>query len=209
MSDLVDKRVVVDPNRIALLFHSTAGSAGPRIDALKSLGIESYSPRGRQFFNQEEVMTAVGCLLQITDFLNFEEGVDPENDADLQTYCGSCVAIAWRLKSTELRRCLKREKEVVERLSDSLKKGIVDIYYKVLGQAPFVTWLESEEKGRNLAMLSTLLTAFQEYYHVPIIHARGKRALRLRLFNSFFYVLSGSGLNQYEDPRDVLPKGKV
>jgi DNA helicase-2/ATP-dependent DNA helicase PcrA len=206
---LIDKKVVVDPNQIALLFHSVAGSAGPYIDALRSLGIESYSPRGRQFFNQEEVMAAMGCLLQVTDFLSCEEVVDPENNADLEIYYRNCVATAQKLKSAELRRYLKCEKDVVERLSDSLKKGIVDIYYEVLGQHPFVTWLEKEEKGRNLAMLSTLLTAFQEYYHAPIIHARGKRALRLRLFNSFFYVLRGSGLNQYEDPRDVFPKGKV
>src|SRR5205814_2593750 len=74
---------------------------------------------------------------------------------------------------------------------------------------PFATFLENENRARNLAIFSQLLNAFQQYYHYAVITYRNREPLRFHLFNSFFRLLHEGGINEYEDPEQPLPKGYV
>lgn len=90
-----------------------------------------------------------------------------------------------------------------------MKKGIVDVFYELLANYPFQKWMEDPIQGRNMAIFSSLLTKFQEYYHLPVITVQKWKALKGYLFNSFLYSMREIGLDEYEDPYDVFPPGYV
>ncbi len=68
---------------------------------------------------------------------------------------------------------------------------------------------EEEIEARSLAMMSDYLTKFQEYYRLPVITGRNTDRIRKYLFNSYLYALSRHGLNEYENPYDIFPRGYV
>ena len=69
--------------------------------------------------------------------------------------------------------------------------------------------MKNENRARNLAILSQLLNAFQNYYHYNIVTFRNREFLRFHLFNSFLRLLHEGGINEYEDPEQPFPKGHV
>jgi DNA helicase II / ATP-dependent DNA helicase PcrA len=101
------------------------------------------------------------------------------------------------------------------RLINGLKPGesldfrIADFLYRLLALEPFHAILKDENRARSLAVFSQLLNAFQSYYHYKIITHSNREWMRRHLFNSFFRLLHESGLNDYEDPDQPLPKGHV
>ncbi len=70
---------------------------------------------------------------------------------------------------------------------------------------PFRSAIRDENRARNLAILSQLLNAFQNYYHYTVVTHRNREWLRRHLFNSFFRLLHESGLNDFEDPDQSVP----
>ena len=94
-------------------------------------------------------------------------------------------------------------------LKDSLKKGVVDLFYEILAHKPFSELKDEPVTARNLAIFSDLLTKFQDYYHAPVVRGDNMEKIRNRLFNSFLYAMKENGLDEYEDPRDIFPSGYV
>jgi DNA helicase II / ATP-dependent DNA helicase PcrA len=47
------------------------------------------------------------------------------------------------------------------------------------------------------------------YYHYTVVTYRNRVALRFHLFNSFLRLLHEGGINEYEDPEQLFPKGHV
>lgn len=93
--------------------------------------------------------------------------------------------------------------------SQTLEIGLVDIFYKILSFEPFLQYLEDDVAARNLAIFSRLLALFQQYYHHYVITAKSKQAVKYRFFNSYMRFLLLNGLNEYEDPYDIFPSGRV
>jgi len=68
---------------------------------------------------------------------------------------------------------------------------------------------KNENRVRNLAIFSQLLSIFQNYYHFTVITERNREYIRLQFFNSFLRLLYMGGINEYEDPDQPIPKGYV
>jgi DNA helicase-2/ATP-dependent DNA helicase PcrA len=202
---LVDKKVVADPNQIAILMKSVSYDGHDIIEALKAKGVKYYATRARNFFNLSEVQAMTGLLLSITEYLT--KG-SLWND-DLTHYYSQCEDELSKVASPELKKFTDQTKKEFANLRDSMKKGIADIFYEALAYEPFRTWLEEPASARTLSIYSDLLTKFQEYYHMRVINGKNTEWHRNLLFNSFLYSLRNLGLDEYEDPNDVFPPGYV
>ena len=202
---LVDGKVVSDPNQIAILMKSVAYDGRDITTALKAKKIMYYATRARNYFNLPEVQAMTGLLLTITEYL--KKG-SLWND-DLTDYYESCKDEFERTSSPGLRKFAAEVRKEFASLKESMKKGIVDLFYEALAYEPFSTWLEEPASAHTLSIYSDLLTKFQEYYHLRVIRGANTEWHRNLLFNSFLYSLRNLGLDEYEDPNDVFPPGYV
>jgi DNA helicase-2/ATP-dependent DNA helicase PcrA len=208
---MLEAGVIEDLNQVAILLRSVAFDGKEIMDALGKEGVKYYATRARGFFRLPEVKAIVGALLSISGFMEGDGSWNP----DLNKYYDDCLAFfnalanARALSPRELKTFVTRTRERIESLQDSLKAGIVDLFYELLAFNPFQRWKEDPLKGRNLAILSSLLTKFQEYYHLPVITEQNWKRLRNYLFNSFLYSMRQIGLDEYEDPYDIFPSGYV
>lgn len=206
IKNIEKNKVVEDLNQVAILLHSVAGDGPAYFTAFKEAGIKYYAPRARAYFELEEVKAILGALLYVTDFV---EQKGASWNPELEKYYRDCLAVLGKVKTKELKSCLDGIKKELSELKDSLKKGIVDLLYEIIGNPPMLSWIDDPAKARNLAILSDLLTKYQQYYRLPVIRADNMDRLRAMLFNSFFYAIRNAGLDEYEDPYNIFPSGHI
>lgn len=197
--------VIDDYNQVAVLFRSVAYDAGGVMDALKDEGIKYYATHAKGFFDLDEVKMLIGVLLNLTKHALVEENWNEQ----IIKYYRNCREVLQNLSNPELDGFMLKTQNEIENLKGSLRKGIVDLFYETLAYEPFSSWIEDPVKGRNIAILSTVLTEFQEYYHLQVINSENRFSLDRMLFNSFFYAMHQMKLDEFEDPFDVFPRGYV
>ncbi|APF17519.1 UvrD/REP helicase [Caldithrix abyssi DSM 13497] len=204
---LKKQKIIQDYSDVALLLHSVKlDYSEPFIQALQEKNIPAFCPRARAYFENEEVKMALACYLIITGYL--EEDIKQSRHAD---YFNEALKLLGPFVDTPLAAYLQRMATEIQQLSgnETIDENVMDFLYQLFAYEPFYSYLKDENKARNLSIFSSLLNAFQTYYHLPIITAKNKQALKYRLFNSFFNLLLETGLNEYEDQNDPIPKGYV
>ena len=212
---LKKSQIVEDVNSIALLLHSVrAEHSGPYVEALEAKGIAAFCPRARAYFEAEEVRAMVGALALILGY--FEEGqgdLGNRSVRELAEYVNGCIQdLARDYPSPHpLALLIQGHKRAVDSLrkDEALDLRLADLFYDLLAAEPFTGYLRDENRARRLAILSTLLSVFQSYYHFTVITYANRVALRLRFFNSFLRLLHEGGINDYEDPEQPFPQGYV
>ncbi|MFQ5453804.1 MAG: PD-(D/E)XK nuclease family protein, partial [Candidatus Zixiibacteriota bacterium] len=196
-----------DYSDVALLLHSVKLKySGPFIEALQKKNIPVFCPRARAFFENEEIKMSLACYMIITGYLNSDINQSRHTD-----YLNESLKLLGPFVNSPLAVYLERMAKKIQQLSDkaTLDENVMDFLYQLFAYEPFQSYLKDENKSRNLSIFSTLLSAFQTYYHLPIISAKNREALKYRLFNSFFNLLLNTGLNEYENQDDPIPKGYV
>ncbi len=204
---LKKNKIIQDYRDVALLLHSVRlEHSGPFINALTAKNIPVFCPRARAYFENEEVKFTIACYLLITGYLNS----DIEQSAH-SFYYRECLTLLGPYIDSPLAAYLNRTASKIRELAgdETIDENIMDFLYQLFAYEPFVSYLKDENKARNLSIFSSLLSAFQTYYHMPIISAKNKEALKYRLFNSFFNLLLNTGVNEYESQDDPIPKGYV
>lgn len=207
VKNLIDNKVVEDANQIAVLLKSVRYDAAPIMEALEAVGVEYHAPRARGFFDLDDVKAIIGSLLFVFDHLDAAERWNPK----LYTYYDSCLDHFHDVASVDL---LRRAEDLRDWMHSDTQpsgrqKGVVDIFYELLGHKPFSKWREDEMSARNLAIISDLFTKFQDYYHERTIRVEYLEKTCQRIFNSYVYMLWRTGLDEYESPYDIFPKGTV
>ena len=207
VSFLKKKKIIQDYRDVALLLHSVKlDYSGPFINALNKRNIPAFCPRARAYFDNEEVKFAIACYLLITGYLNS----DLEQSAH-SNYFNECLKLLGQYINTPLAAYLNRMATKIRNLTgdETIDENIMDFLYQLFAYEPFNSYLNDENRARNLSIFSSLLSAFQTYYHLPIISAKNREALKYRLFNSFFNLLLNTGVNEYENQDDPIPRGYV
>jgi len=209
VKELYSNKVIEDYNQIAILLKSVAYDGPEFIEAFKKLGIDSYAPRIRGFFELKEIKAIIGSLISVFKY-------NPEDCwlEELGEYYKECIKSSKEITTTKAKEVIKKLNEEIANLEDkpelnSLKKGVVDLFYEILGESPFSKWVDEEVIARNIAILSDHLTKFQAYYHLPAINYSNRERTVERLFGSFIYILWKLGMDEYEDPYEIFPSGKV
>lgn len=212
---LKDNGIISDFNQVALLLSSVRlENSGHYISALENHGIPYYAPRARAFFDNEEVHLMFGCYALLFGFhgeavanlsgLSFEQLLD---------YANRSIASVGPYTQTNahLVQYLREQIENIGSLNagESLDKQVVDYFYELLAFEPFSRFLKNENRARNLATISQLLTTFQNYYGITLVTGKNKEWIPRQLFSSFFKFLLATGIDDYEDPNNPIPPGYV
>ncbi|GAV31784.1 superfamily I DNA and RNA helicases [Coriobacteriaceae bacterium EMTCatB1] len=212
---LKDNEVIEDYNQVALLMYSVQKKySSPFIEALKRRGIPAFCPRARTYFENEEVRLMVACLATVLGFYEDGQGEGGGRNAEsMRAYVDEClVELAAAVQgSPGLQRRLQEFSAQVEALRDrdSLDVRLADVFYRLLGEEPFVSFVKDENRARNLAMFSSMLSTLQAYYHLNVITGRNKQYMKFALFGSMLPVIFGAGMNEFEDKDAPFPSGYV
>jgi DNA helicase-2/ATP-dependent DNA helicase PcrA len=214
VAHLIDSGVITDYSQVALLLRSVReNQSKPYLDALAARGIPTFCPRARAYFENEEVRLMVGCFALLLGY--YEEGrggLTGQALKNLGNYVDQCqVELATYASPHPLgAQVLNYSREIAELpQGESLDLRPADFFYRFLAFEPFHTYVQSENRARNLAVFSQLLNAFQNYYHFTVVTARNREYLKFTLFNSFLRLLYDGGINEYEDKDEPFPPGHV
>jgi len=213
---LQNKKIINDLNEVAILLRSVRPHySGNYIKAVENAGLPYYCPRSREFFDNDEIKTLIGCYVFLFGFYGKErEEVKGYFFPEFYEYLNNSLECL-TIKSIKNRAhpLAKYLRDIVKKISKiTPRKGLgslLDIFYQILAFPPFSKYLEDEEKARNLAIFSSILQIFQNYYGYPIIAKRWLIPMKRHLFNSYLKFLWEGGINEYEDPYDILPKDKI
>jgi len=213
---LKKKKIISDLNQIAIFMRSIAyNNIRPFLEEFERRGIPYYAPRSKKYFDNDEVKEIVACFIHVLSYTGdkvrakdmFREVTDYCDQAfnNLKERCKS------QKKYLHLARYLDDIASKIHKLKgkESLEIGVLDIFYRILAFEPFSSYLNDEASARNLSIFSRLLLLFQQYYHLPILTAKSRDVMTARYFNSYLRFLLQSGLNEYEDPYDVFPSGRI
>jgi DNA helicase II / ATP-dependent DNA helicase PcrA len=211
---LKENKIISDLNQIAFFMRSIQlSNIEAYLEEFESRGIPYYAPRAKKFFENQEIREIIASFIRV---LNFEDDEikDKGQFKELADYCDlsyeefkdRCYKNSDYLK---LAKYLDNKGAEIKQLNQSLEEGLIDIFYKILSFKPFRDYVEDESKARNLAMFSRLIVLFQKYYRVYVITASGLKRIKFQFFQSYLRFLILNGLNEYEDPYDIFPSGKV
>jgi DNA helicase-2/ATP-dependent DNA helicase PcrA len=221
---LLDNKIIKKPSQCVLLMKSVrenATYAKHFTKYLKDVKIKPYNPRSRKFLEQKEIKVALGAFISIIDpegkalstvklqgikklvqdWLNeYEETA--HNHSELDTYVKKSV--------TEIR------KKPINKWIKNL--NILEIYYRILSQEPFITWKEDPERSYRLGKLSGL---FENYSSIPYPNynyryrgelktsktEKGEISLfwRNNFYHSFIGILTSKGIDDPEDEEIICP----
>ncbi|MEO0302134.1 MAG: ATP-dependent DNA helicase, partial [candidate division WOR-3 bacterium] len=204
---LKENRIIQDWSDIALLLKSVRTKySGHYIQALKDNNIPYFAPRAKGFFENEEIKLLLACYLIIFGFYDHLESY-PHKE-----YLENAVKLLGEKirKHPSLKYYLQRKVKQIENLKEgSLDLTILDYFYQLLAYEPFATFLKDKNTAYNLSIFSKLISIFQDYYNITLVTAKNKESIKSYLFGSFFNFLIETGMDEYEDPDNPIPKGFV
>ncbi len=213
ISHLKENGVIGDYSQVALLLHSVRKEHSDHyLAALSHKGIPAFCPRARTYFDNDEICYMMACFAVIFGWHGEQRGEIFGAVQELAKYVdGALILFGRSFAEPTLSATLRSWVEEIENLKEggTLDTRPADYFYQLLALEPFATAIKDENKSRNLAIFSQLLNAFQVYYRYPVITWGNKGYLRLYLFNSFFNFLYSSGINEFEDKHQPIPKGYV
>ncbi len=204
---LLKNKIINDPSDIALLLKSVRlEHSEPYIAALNNKNIKAFCPRAKAYFENEEIKLLIACYALIFDYI----GNDLDNYAH-RDLINEGIKMLGKYVTKPLSVYLKNMNEKILNLKgiESLDETPSDITYQLFAYSPFSEYLKDENAARNLSQFTDLMSSFMTYYHINIITAQNKTALKYKLFNSFFNLLLNSGQNEFEDEYNPIPKGYV
>jgi DNA helicase-2/ATP-dependent DNA helicase PcrA len=208
---LKQQGVIEDYSQVAILLHSVRQEhSGHYLKALEKKGIPAYCPRARAFFDNPEIRDLVACLALVFGWHGEGRGEVGGVVEKLANYVDEGIKhLAKRFGWHHLLAQTLREWR--DELENGRDPGMrpADYLYHLLAVEPFKTYIEDENKARNLAIFSKLLNLFQTYYGYQTVNARNREWVRRHLFHSFLRLLYEGGINEYEDPDQPIPKGYV
>ncbi|MCP4405891.1 MAG: ATP-dependent helicase [bacterium] len=212
---LKENDVIADYNQIALLLHSVRQEhSGPYLNALETKGIPAFCPRARAYFDNDEVRLMVACFAVIFGYYGEKRGeINGHALLALTEYVDEGIVFLGKKYGGDhpLAKILQQFVTDIENLKqgESLDLHPADYFYHLLAFEPFKGFMKNENRARNLAILSQLFNAFQNYYHYTVVTHRNREFIRFHLFNSFLRLLHAGGINEYEDQDQPFPKGHV
>jgi DNA helicase-2/ATP-dependent DNA helicase PcrA len=200
--------IINDYSDVALLLRSVQKSwSGHYIDALIRHGIPYFNPRARHYLQNDEVKFMLSCYADIFELA--------ENEALTQIvrrYVREGRMLRDQYDNLQLRAHIEnkaREIRSLEPSSRPLDTMMIDYLYELLAYEPFSLLLQDEHTARNLGILTNLIDTFQMYYNKTVVTYDNREWMKRHLFSSYFNFLIQLGVNEYEDPDNPFPRGRV
>ena len=221
---------LTDYNQIAFLFRSVKDTRAQGLaDYLESNGISVYSPRSNMFFQRDEVMLALGCLMLV--FPNYLQHLDSKDCKYLQPkhrdFYHSCISKASNCIQKPEYAALKNWITLTGKrhtlLTGNTDYGYSGLIYQLFEFMPFMEYLDIDlttgindsRPARNLAMLSQMINRFEYINRISVLSAntyKGEKRIVYYtnlLFDLYLKLLIDEGIPEYEDDSEYAPSGCV
>lgn len=223
INTLREKGGLSDLNQIAFLFRSVKNDKAVALaDFLENSGIPVYSPRSNMFFDREEIRLMIGALIFLFPQYASLRKWHPDIDLSIWDYydnqCVRPFLEAIKLpENQELRDWVVQLARKNQKLAQNTDYAFADLLYQLIQFPLFSRYLGDEatgdvresRAGRNLAILSKLLSKFQYLHNVVVLQPKDVDDKVTQLFNQFFRFLKDGGINEYEDISEYAPSGCV
>jgi len=224
LHDLKASGRLTDWNQVAFLFRSVRNNAVVALARrLEAEGVPVYSPRSNLFFEREEVRLLVGALRLC--FPQFDESVtaswkgDPPEVFGWYEQCASDFLDAVDdPEHADLKRWLGYRRRDHRDLQEEADYAFSGLFYELLSFPLFARYLDERaalggvrdsRPARNLATLSRLLTRFEAWHGITVLHPKFIEANLRSLFTGYMRFLYDGGIDEFEDEADYAPSGCV
>ena len=215
-------------NQIAFLFRSVKYYKVQGLaDYLENKGIHVYAPRSNMFFQRDEVMLAIGCLLMLfPDYSETMEGTD--SNSKIGDYYRICLAKARKMirepANGKLRMWISKTATEHQELTGTTDYAYSGLLYRLFEFKPFIDYLDVDltsgvndvRPARNLATMSQMISKYEYLYRIDILNGirreDGTRKIdrdTKRLFANYLRLMVDEGMQEYEDDSEYAPSGCV
>lgn len=214
-------------NQIAFLFRSVRYYKVQGLaDYLEEKGIHVYAPRSNMFFQREEVMLTIGCMLML--FPDYSETMETtDSNSKIGDYYRICLAKARKLIREpaygKLRMWISKTAWEHKELKDNTDYAYSGLIYRLFEFKPFIDYLDVDltsgvndvRPARNLATISQMISKYEYLYRIDVLNGSVKDGIRKidrdtkRLFGNYLRLLCDEGMPEYEDDSEYAPSGCV
>ncbi len=220
------KRKIKGWEEVAILLHSTRETkpkAKPYVEALRGRDVKVYNPRSRAMQKDSLVQTLLGALTVVLD-----DGGSVLRSGEIKSRAVVDAAEKWitayeasanQPEGKPLRDYVRKANARVRKLraGEPLSQNLLDILYRILSYEPFRTKKKDAEVASQLSMVTSLLDSLigssDQFTRVPVDPSGGEGRVSRGFLRSFYYRFAGyiqnEGMNEQEDPLDLIPKGYV
>ena len=223
VESLHDKGLVTDWRDIGLLFRSTRESpwnAGPYVKAIRAKGIHVYNPRSRALHEDETIQRLLGTLIATLDpgFDNFNAIRNRRVIGIVERWISEYKTLLERPEGKEVAEYVKNSHEKIGKMpiGEALNITVMDVLYRILSLEPFRSLKEDPNYATRLAEITTLLDSFASFTdQYGVLRGSSQKAGRIswkflnNLYNEFSGFIEEYGLNEPEDPDQIMPPGYV
>lgn len=227
IKNLKDSGKLTDYNQLAFLFSSVKHKRVTELaEYLEANGINVYSPRSDMFFNRDEIMILLGCVLLM--FPRYVKGLeDLEYQYAPSVYYKACINKANDLLKQEeykdLRNFVRSRGKEHFAINDTLDYAYTGLLYMMFAYKPFSDYLDIDmssgimdiRPSRNIAQITQIFGKFEYLHRINVLDGRvynGKRRIDANtelLFNTYLSLLIDGGITEYEDDSEYAPSGCV
>lgn len=199
---------IANYSHVALLLHSVKPHlSSAYVRALQERNIPSFCPRARTYFEQDEVRLMLGCFARL---FGYEEQYDNDvsDDETIIPYIREC--------QEQLRDVCLTLPELIQELDTlaayvmqqtELNTMVAECFYRLLMLEPFLSALQEQFQLDALIALSQMIGTFQQCYCTSGMNTREE--LQQKFFHTFLRLLHADGVNQRENPQQMIPPGHV
>lgn len=217
---LEHEHIITDYNQIAFLFRSVKSDKAKALaDYLEENGIKVFSPRSDMFFEREEVVLILGCLVSIFPQVErlFEAG---------STTAGLCMNWSDRFiaklqeapkENRDLIRWLLAMQQKHEPLIEATNYGFTSLLYQLFQFPFFAKYLDVDldanktdlRAAYNIGTLTNLISKFEYLNNVTVFTPKNIESVLKNFFNYYLRFLVQGGLSEFEDFDETLPSGCI
>lgn len=204
---LVASGRVTELNQISLVVQDVRSKESISLTRfLEDHNIWVYSPGSVLFFEREEVMLLVGCLIHIfPDYMEKLSGRDlKDSDGRHLSYYDTCLEFAREamrgISGAPLKGFVERSSRLHHRLYMATDYSFSGILYRLLEFEPFSSWMKNGgiRELRNIAIFTRMLTDFEKDRNIFVLEPKSVEAHVEELFNGFLSGLFSGGTGRYE-----------
>ena len=227
---LHSQHLITDWRDVGILLHSTKetrSAAGPYVDSLKSRDVKVYNPRNRALHKGSLITQLLGALTTTLDpnsvvlHGSYEGGrqILGRQVTIVKSWLKAYDTLASTREGRELARYVKGAQRAISRVRTDalLNTTVTDVLYRVLSFEPFRSAREDPGHAARIGLITSILDSFTTFReHRGVLRGTSRRqggGLSTRFLTDYYYEFAGyignGGLNDPEDPDDLMPQGYV
>ena len=211
--------IITDYNQIAFLYRSVRNDKVKALaDYLEAHGINVFSPRSDMFFERDEIVLLLGCL--VTIFPQIERLFEQNSTHDMCMSWGHFFLETIQQdpqRNKELIRWVMAKAQAHANLAKGTDYGFTSLLYQMFQFPLFGEFLDVDLEANktdlrpayNIGTLTNLISKFEYLYNFTVFTPKNVDKMLTNFFHYYMRFLVDGGMSEFEDFDETLPSGCV